>query len=207
MSDKVSCTHCDRSYDVDFSKSSSIMCFCGKHIRFSEIPSQPLDPYIRFLCPSCSKPYKVLVEKAGQKRTCPSCSKPFTIPSHSTPKPDQEQPKLIDCPDCGTSISRLAAACPKCGRPNESNEKAIFKNLTDPSKITLIIFIVVLLVGGFAAVVSSAKKSNNSKEFAKQQLLRDLQDNLRNTKAATRNAQDFLYGKGNSKPVDVRVVE
>ena len=26
---------------------------------------------------------------------------------------------LISCPDCGRQISRLAAACPACGRPSE----------------------------------------------------------------------------------------
>jgi hypothetical protein len=27
-------------------------------------------------------------------------------------------PNLFPCPDCGHQISRLAKACPKCGRPN-----------------------------------------------------------------------------------------
>lgn len=66
-------------------------------------------------------------------------------------------------------------------------------------------FVFVSLVVGFVALAINKEAAKG--EFAKQQLLRDLQDNLRNTKAATRNAQDFLYGKGNSKPVDVRVVE
>ena len=118
MPDKVSCVHCDRSYEVDFSKGTSIRCFCGKLIRFPEMPSQPPDSHIRFSCPSCSKPYKILVEKAGQERICPSCSTPFTIPSHSTLKHKQEQPKLIDCLDCGSSISSSAFFCMKCGRPS-----------------------------------------------------------------------------------------
>ena len=121
MPDKVSCVHCDRSYEVDLSKGTSIRCFCGKLIRFPEMPSQPPDSYIRFSCPSCSKPYKVLVEKAGQERICPSCSKSFTIPSHSTSTPNHDQhqqPNLIDCLDCGTSISPSAFFCMKCGRPS-----------------------------------------------------------------------------------------
>jgi len=28
-----------------------------------------------------------------------------------------EHPNLLPCPDCGNQVSRLAAACPKCGRP------------------------------------------------------------------------------------------
>ena len=26
-------------------------------------------------------------------------------------------PNLVPCPDCGRQVSRLAAACPHCGRP------------------------------------------------------------------------------------------
>lgn len=128
MPDKVSCIHCDRSYEVDLSKGTSIRCFCGKLIRFSERPSQPPDSHIRFSCPSCSKPYKVLAEKAGQERICPSCSTPFTIPSHSTPTPNQvhhqQEPKLINCSDCDTIISRRALVCPKCGAPQTAAQAA-----------------------------------------------------------------------------------
>lgn len=77
MPDKVSCTHCNRSYDVDFSKISSLRCYCGNPVLFP-----------------------------GWKK--------------STKHNQQQQPKLIDCPDCGTSISRLAAACPKCGRAGQA---------------------------------------------------------------------------------------
>jgi hypothetical protein len=75
--------------------------------------------------------------------------------------------------------------------------------------MTPIFFIVfVLLVGLVALAINDvAKQAAKDKEFAQQQLLRDIQENIRNTKAATRNAQDFLYGKGNSQPLDVRVVE
>jgi hypothetical protein len=30
---------------------------------------------------------------------------------------DEANPKLTHCPDCGLHVSRLAAACPHCGRP------------------------------------------------------------------------------------------
>jgi hypothetical protein len=29
-------------------------------------------------------------------------------------------PNLTSCPDCGQAVSRLAKACPHCGRPVES---------------------------------------------------------------------------------------
>ena len=95
-----------------------------------------MSEYIYYRCPSCLTKYQSAIEKSGSPINCPSCRHYFLIPSKSTFIPDQDQqqqstgeqqPKLIDCPDCGASISRLATACPKCGRPNEivlSNQKA-----------------------------------------------------------------------------------
>ena len=34
------------------------------------------------------------------------------------------EPKLIKCPDCGNSVSRLAPACPNCGRPMKKESDA-----------------------------------------------------------------------------------
>jgi tetratricopeptide (TPR) repeat protein len=31
---------------------------------------------------------------------------------------DQDNPALISCPDCGGKVSKLAATCPHCGRPD-----------------------------------------------------------------------------------------
>jgi DNA-directed RNA polymerase subunit RPC12/RpoP len=94
------------------------------------------DSHIYYRCPSCLTKYQSALEKSGSPINCPSCRHYFLIPSKSTFIPDQDQqqqstgeqqPKLIDCPDCGASISRLATACPKCGRPNNivlDNQKA-----------------------------------------------------------------------------------
>ena len=77
------------------------------------------DSYIYFKCPTCSKLYRTLSANAGQKRTCTDCSYVMTVPPSSTFVPNQQQqPKLIDCPDCATSISSSAFFCPKCGRPS-----------------------------------------------------------------------------------------
>jgi hypothetical protein len=39
-------------------------------------------------------------------------------PSGATmPPSDEGNPKLTHCPDCGGHVSRLATACPHCGRP------------------------------------------------------------------------------------------
>lgn len=102
------------------------------------------EPYINFLCPVCSKNYSTSLKNAGQKRTCTECTYVMTIPvehsqargqdqhQQSTPKAHsnsgEQQPKLIDCPDCGTSISRLALACPKCGSPQAAVQEAAVKN-------------------------------------------------------------------------------
>lgn len=37
-------------------------------------------------------------------------------PSRRT-SPDEANPKLTHCPDCGRHVSRLATNCPHCGRP------------------------------------------------------------------------------------------
>ena len=161
------------------------------------------DSQIYYQCPSCSKEYTSSPDKAGSSINCFSCFHYFLIPSRSTSVSEQ-QPKLIDCPDCGASISRLATACPKCGRPAEKAKSA---PPTGPLTMKPIFFIVfVLLVVGLIALAIN-KEAAKDKEFAQQQLLRDIQENIRNTKAATRNAQDFLYGKGNSQPLDVRIIK
>jgi DNA-directed RNA polymerase subunit RPC12/RpoP len=36
------------------------------------------------------------------------------------PTPQGELSPLITCPDCGSTVSRRAAACPKCGAPLQS---------------------------------------------------------------------------------------
>lgn len=43
-------------------------------------------------------------------------SLPAHSPSPVTP-PEEHNPKLTHCPDCGRHVSRLAATCPHCGRP------------------------------------------------------------------------------------------
>lgn len=162
--------------------------------------------YIYYKCPSCSKEYKSSLDKAGSAINCFSCFHHFLIPPKLASVSKQQQPKLIDCQDCGASISRLAAACPICGRPVKKAESAPPTGLLTMTPIFFIVF--VLLVGLVALAINDvAKQAAKDKEFAQQQLLRDIQENIRNTKAATRNAQDFLYGKGNSQPLDVRVVE
>ena len=37
-------------------------------------------------------------------------------------EPEEENPKLIPCPDCGRNVSRLAVSCPQCGRPLEPSD-------------------------------------------------------------------------------------
>jgi hypothetical protein len=74
------------------------------------------DSYISFSCPVCNKQYRTPSKNAGQKRTCTDCSNVHTIPSVS--EQQQAKSKLIDCPDCGTSISSKAFYCTKCGLPS-----------------------------------------------------------------------------------------
>jgi DNA-directed RNA polymerase subunit RPC12/RpoP len=80
-----------------------------------------MSEYIYYRCPSCLTKYQSALEKSGSPINCPSCRHYFLIPSKSTFIPDQDQhqqPKLIDCLDCGSSISSSAFFCMKCGRPS-----------------------------------------------------------------------------------------
>lgn len=43
-------------------------------------------------------------------------SAPSYSPSPPT-SPEESNPKLTHCPDCGQHVSRLATTCPHCGRP------------------------------------------------------------------------------------------
>jgi hypothetical protein len=45
----------------------------------------------------------------------PATSHPAS--SSTTLSPGESNPKLTHCPDCGLHVSRLASACPHCGRP------------------------------------------------------------------------------------------
>ncbi len=92
------------------------------------------DSHIYYRCPSCLTKYQSALEKSGSPINCPSCRHYFLIPSKSTFIPDQDQQqqstgeqqsKLIDCQDCGASISSIAVACTKCGRPITDDPRLI----------------------------------------------------------------------------------
>ena len=102
------------------------------------------DSYIYFKCPTCSKLYRTLSANAGQKRTCTDCFYVTTVPPSSTFVPNQQQqPKLIDCPDCATSISSSAFFCPKCGRPSSVAAK---RAKTQGCAMMLLIYVLTGLV-------------------------------------------------------------
>lgn len=70
-----------------------------------------------FYCPHCSKGIKAEEQWSGQTADCPSCGNQIVILS-PMPSSDQ-QTKLIQCEDCGKTISRNAEMCPKCGARNK----------------------------------------------------------------------------------------
>ena len=73
---------------------------------------------------------------------------------------------LVDCPDCGTSVSDAAVQCPQCGRPNpgaaiaESNSAPVPPPLPrkpwSGSMVGAIVLIGALLAGMVANQVSGA---------------------------------------------------
>jgi DNA-directed RNA polymerase subunit RPC12/RpoP len=130
------------------------------------------DSRINYQCPACSKPYHTLSANAGQKRTCTDCSYVITVPPSSTFAPNQhqesnrkahsssgeEQSKLVDCPDCGTSISRLALSCLKCGRPITADPHLIAISWSLSAILgTLVVFMLMLILNEiFRGVILSS---------------------------------------------------
>ena len=113
------------------------------------------DSHIYYRCPSCLTKYQSAFEKSGSPLNCPSCRHYFLIPSKSTFIPDQDQqqqstgeqqPKLIDCPDCGARISRLATACPKCGRPITDDPHLIAISWSLSAILGILAFFMTLLI-------------------------------------------------------------
>jgi len=102
------------------------------------------DSYISFSCSVCNKQYRTPSKNAGQKRTCTDCSNVHTIPSVS----EQQQPKskLIDCPDCDTSISRLAVACTRCGRPITADPHLIAISWSLSAILGILVFFMIMLI-------------------------------------------------------------
>jgi len=84
-------------------------------------------------CPWCQQHYEIESQYLGSAVECTSCGKAFKI---APPEEDETVPELVPvpefavepvtttfganltaCPDCGNMVSKLAAACPRCGRP------------------------------------------------------------------------------------------
>jgi hypothetical protein len=120
------------------------------------------DSQIYYQCPACSKLYRTLSANAGQKRTCTVCSYVITVPPSSTFTPNEQQQsslnakghsnlgeqqsKLVDCPDCGTSISRLAVACTRCGRPITADPHLIAISWSLSAILGILAFFMTLLI-------------------------------------------------------------
>lgn len=76
-------------------------------------------------CPTCGARINSRPEQCPQCRTRFKWSKEgkaceFFPPADELRSATTNSTKLLPCPDCGNQISRLAQACPKCGRPMNS---------------------------------------------------------------------------------------
>lgn len=61
---------------------------------------------------------------------------------------------LISCPDCSNEVSRLAASCPKCGRPIRSRQSAVGLLAAIGIGIALFWVLVVFVLPQFGIVVT-----------------------------------------------------
>jgi hypothetical protein len=116
-----SCTHCGAILQGrSYLKPDSICASCGG------------------LLPNLT-PEKVAELLAKQQR--------HNSPSKNHSSSSDSASKLIDCQDCGTRISRLAAACPTCGRAGQAalkqgtNTKIIFFVISMAVSWTIVQFI------------------------------------------------------------------
>jgi len=81
---------------------------------------------IALTCPGCAKAFSVKDELAGRKTKCPKCHTallvPMAMPAPApslVPEPAKTPaPKLMPCNACCEQMAIAAAACPKCGAPN-----------------------------------------------------------------------------------------
>lgn len=81
---------------------------------------------IAFTCPGCEKAFSVKDDFAGRKTKCPKCHTVLLVPMAATAPAappvlapsNTPVPKLMPCNACGQQIAMTAAACPKCGAPN-----------------------------------------------------------------------------------------
>ena len=62
-------------------------------------------------CPNCKEKYDLGNEFGGEKVQCWKCSYKFFVPYQN-----KNNSNLIECSDCGRSISRAARVCPHCGK-------------------------------------------------------------------------------------------
>ncbi|MEX0776121.1 MAG: hypothetical protein WD042_10480 [Phycisphaeraceae bacterium] len=78
---------------------------------------------IDFKCSQCGEGMEAPESLAGQTQECPKCGAMRRVPGSRSPDASGElrQPRpqgnLVNCPDCGRQISRLAPTCLGCGRP------------------------------------------------------------------------------------------
>jgi ssDNA-binding Zn-finger/Zn-ribbon topoisomerase 1 len=67
-------------------------------------------------CPQCQTRFKW----SNEGKTCEFFPPAGTAPAAAARSAAAHNSNLLPCPDCGNQISRLAQACPKCGRPMNS---------------------------------------------------------------------------------------
>lgn len=74
---------------------------------------------IEFVCHKCGNMMSAPDTLGGTVDRCGKCRAKIIIPERIAAS--QLMPaKLMQCEDCGEMISRKAAACPKCGCPNDA---------------------------------------------------------------------------------------
>jgi uncharacterized paraquat-inducible protein A len=119
------------------------------------------DSHIYYKC-DCSKLYRTPSVNAGQKRRCTVCSYVITVPPSSTFAPNEQQQstlkakalsnsgeqqsKLVDCPDCRTSISSIAVACTRCGRPITADPHLIAISWSLSAILGILVFFMIMLI-------------------------------------------------------------
>lgn len=124
-------------------------------------------------CNTCSGKIEFESANTGQTVQCPHCGMDTVlfIPQVSPrlqpiPAAPVLASNLIKCPDCGNEISRLADACPKCGRPIMAEARRVERDLKKSNTLVNVIWITIFVLGALFFLGYTIHKMNKEAEFS-----------------------------------------
>ncbi|QDU44585.1 hypothetical protein Mal52_30700 [Symmachiella dynata] len=97
-----------------------------EHRNKNSVSASQSEHEVRMRCPLCSATVRGKSSHLGRPNNCPKCKRvvqftlidsPMPPPTPTKLPPSAAGTNLINCPDCGKSVSKRAGQCPGCGCP------------------------------------------------------------------------------------------